>query len=66
MLVRRRTAPLLNVDSDVGEGPVVVLVHGIASSSATFERVIPMLSDRHRCISLDLLGFGGSPAPDDA
>lgn len=66
MLVRRRTAPLLNVDSDVGEGPVVVLVHGIASSSATFERVIPMLSDRYRYIALDLLGFGGSPAPDDA
>ena len=63
---RRGRAPLLNIASDVGEGPVVVLVHGIASSAATFKRVIPLLSDKHRCISIDLLGFGESPAPVDA
>jgi pimeloyl-ACP methyl ester carboxylesterase len=44
-----------------------VLVHGIASSSAaTFERLVPLLKEGHRCISIDLLGFGESPAPDDA
>ncbi len=45
---------------------MVVLVHGIASSAATFQRVIPQLEGRYRCISLDLLGFGESPAPEGA
>lgn len=55
--------PLLHIASDVGEGPVVILVHGIASSAATFTRLVPLLRDHHRCISIDLLGFGQSPAP---
>jgi pimeloyl-ACP methyl ester carboxylesterase len=63
---RRASPPLLHVAGDVGEGPVVVLVHGIASSAATFQRVIPQLEGRYRCISLDLLGFGESPAPEGA
>jgi pimeloyl-ACP methyl ester carboxylesterase len=63
---RSPPAPVLHIASDVGEGPVVVLVHGIASSAATFKRVIPLLSDHHRCISIDLLGFGESPAPQSA
>lgn len=58
-----RRSPLLAVTRDVGEGPPVVLLHGIASSSVTFEFVAPLLADRHRTISVDLLGFGGSPAP---
>jgi len=64
--LRPRRAPLLNIAQDVGEGPVVVLVHGIASSAATFRRLTPLLESKHRCISIDLLGFGGSPAPADA
>jgi pimeloyl-ACP methyl ester carboxylesterase len=43
-----------------------VLVHGIASSAATFERLIPLIEAGHRCISIDLLGFGESPVPEDA
>jgi pimeloyl-ACP methyl ester carboxylesterase len=65
-LIRRPPAPVLHIASDVGEGPVIVLVHGIASSAATFRRLIPLLSDRYRCISIDLLGFGESPAPENA
>jgi len=64
--LRRGRAPLLHVANDTGEGPVVVLIHGIASSSHTFRRLVPMLSDRHRVISIDLLGFGESIAPPDA
>ena len=63
---RRRKAPPLTVTGDTGSGPVVVLVHGIASSSVTFENLVPLLADTHRVISLDLLGFGQTPAPDDA
>src|SRR6187402_1723305 len=61
-----RRAPLLHVAADRGSGPVVVLLHGIASSSVTFENVIPLLEPTHRVIALDLLGFGESPAPPDA
>lgn len=61
-----RRPPLLHVASDVGSGPPVVLLHGIASSSVTFEFVVPLMTDRHRAVSIDLLGFGGSEAPDDA
>lgn len=61
-----RRPPLLNVAADVGEGPVVVLLHGIASSAATFELVLPELSPTHRCVAIELLGFGASPAPEDA
>lgn len=62
----RARGPLLHVAGDVGEGPVVILIHGIASSSVTFRRLVPLLSDRYRVISIDLLGFGDSVAPDDA
>jgi pimeloyl-ACP methyl ester carboxylesterase len=61
-----RRPPLLHVAGDAGSGPPVVLVHGIASSSVTFENVVPLITDRHRAVSIDLLGFGGSPAPEDA
>ena len=50
----------------MGEGPVVVLLHGIASSGATFGRLLPLIDERHRCISIDLLGFGESPVPEGA
>jgi pimeloyl-ACP methyl ester carboxylesterase len=46
-----------------GSGPLVVLLHGIAGSSATWERVIPRLSTHYRVIAPDLLGHGESPKP---
>ena len=62
-LVRR--APVLNIAADEGEGSVIVLLHGIASSASTFELVIPELRKHHRIIAIELLGFGKSPAPED-
>jgi cis-3-alkyl-4-acyloxetan-2-one decarboxylase len=59
-------APVLHVPVDVGSGPAVVMVHGIASSATTFQNVIPLLHDDHRVVAIDLLGFGGSPAPMDS
>jgi cis-3-alkyl-4-acyloxetan-2-one decarboxylase len=64
--VRGRRAPLLHIAGDVGSGPPVILIHGIASSSVTFQFLVPLIADRHRVISIDLMGFGGSPAPADA
>jgi pimeloyl-ACP methyl ester carboxylesterase len=43
-----------------GSGPVVVLVHGIASSSETWDRVLPALAERVTVVAPDLLGHGGS------
>ena len=61
-----RRPPLLHVAVDRGTGPAVVMIHGIASSSVTFENVVPLIESRHRVIAIDLLGFGGSPSPSDA
>src|SRR5690606_28949501 len=55
----------LHVAVDAGQGPVVILVHGIASTSQTYREVIPLLEGDHRVIALDLLGFGQSPAGAD-
>jgi pimeloyl-ACP methyl ester carboxylesterase len=45
---------------------VVIMVHGIASTSATFHKVVPLLAPRHRVIAIDILGHGASPAPADS
>ncbi|HWR86177.1 MAG TPA: alpha/beta hydrolase [Rhodoglobus sp.] len=54
-------APRLHIAVDAGTGPPVVLLHGIASSSVTFEHLLPLVAGDHRVIAIDLLGFGGSP-----
>ncbi|WP_423919598.1 alpha/beta fold hydrolase [Frigoribacterium sp. 2-23] len=58
-----RPAPLLHVARDEGTGPVVVLLHGVASSSVTFQNVVPLIAPHHRVVAIDLLGFGDSPMP---
>ena len=45
---------------DVGQGPVVVMVHGNMSSSVHYEPLISRISDKYRCIAVDLRGFGDS------
>jgi pimeloyl-ACP methyl ester carboxylesterase len=47
----------------VGRGPVVVLVHGITSTSATWANVLPYLAERFTVIAPDLLGHGESAKP---
>jgi pimeloyl-ACP methyl ester carboxylesterase len=46
-----------------GTGPVVVLVHGITSTSATWANVLPYLAERFTIIAPDLLGHGESAKP---
>jgi len=55
--VRYRTA------STDPSNPVLVLVHGIAGSSQTWEEVIPALARDHTVIAPDLLGHGESAKP---
>jgi pimeloyl-ACP methyl ester carboxylesterase len=50
------------------EGPregheTLLLIHGMAGSSATWRSVIPQLSRTYRVIAPDLLGHGGSDKP---
>ena len=46
-----------------GEGPVLVLIHGITSDSSTWERVLPGLARRFTVIAPDLAGHGSSDKP---
>jgi pimeloyl-ACP methyl ester carboxylesterase len=46
-----------------GDGPVLVLIHGITSSSASWEPVLPALAEHFTVIAPDLLGHGQSDKP---
>jgi len=46
-----------------GSGPVLLLVHGMAGSSATWAHVVPALSERFTVVAPDLLGHGESAKP---
>jgi pimeloyl-ACP methyl ester carboxylesterase len=46
-----------------GWGPLLVLIHGITSNSATWDRVLPALAKRYTVLGPDLLGHGRSEKP---
>ncbi|MFF2137422.1 alpha/beta fold hydrolase [Streptomyces sp. NPDC058193] len=46
-----------------GKGPVILLIHGIGDSSATWTELIPELARHHTVIAPDLLGHGASDKP---
>ncbi len=49
---------------DEGQGPAVVLIHGIPTSSWMYRKLIPVLvKSGRRVIAPDLLGFGKSSRP---
>jgi pimeloyl-ACP methyl ester carboxylesterase len=48
---------------DEGTGEALLLIHGMAGSSATWRAVIPELAKRYRVIAPDLLGHGESDKP---
>ncbi|MCX6728383.1 MAG: alpha/beta hydrolase [Candidatus Saccharibacteria bacterium] len=61
-----RPIPVLHVAYDVGDKhkQTIVLLHGIAATSTTWEILINQLGpDKYRIVALDLLGFGQSPKP---
>jgi pimeloyl-ACP methyl ester carboxylesterase len=71
---RRRRQPTVSVEEvslhghrvryrQAGEGPAIVLIHGITGSSVTWEPVIPLLARNHTIIAPDLLGHGESAKP---
>lgn len=44
-----------------GDGPTMVLVHGLGGSHLNWMSTAPLLLDRHRVLAPDLPGFGLSP-----
>lgn len=46
-----------------GEGPAILLIHGIGDSSATWVDLIPGLARRYTVVAPDLLGHGDSDKP---
>ena len=48
---------------DEGRGETILLLHGNPTWSYLYRHVISGLSDRHRCVAVDHLGFGLSDKP---
>ena len=46
-----------------GQGPTVMLVHGLGGNLAHWGRVAPLLQDRYRLVAIDLPSHGASTAP---
>jgi pimeloyl-ACP methyl ester carboxylesterase len=48
-----------------GAGAPIVFLHGMGTSSSTWERCMDLLEDRFTVVAPDLLGHGNSPVPDE-
>lgn len=48
---------------EAGAGEALLLIHGMAGSSATWRAVIPQLAEKYRVVAPDLLGHGESAKP---
>ncbi|MGZ6670768.1 MAG: alpha/beta fold hydrolase, partial [Solirubrobacteraceae bacterium] len=46
-----------------GDGPVILLIHGITGDSRQWNQIIPQLADRYTVLAPDLLGHGQSAKP---
>jgi 3-oxoadipate enol-lactonase len=63
--------PLLEVHGqpvnvvDRGDGDAVVFLHAFPLQAAMWDYQIDELESTHRCVAIDLPGFGQSPPPDD-
>ncbi|WP_218197395.1 alpha/beta fold hydrolase, partial [Pseudomonas sp. 2995-1] len=44
----------------ISEKPPILLIHGFASSTYTFNKLAPLLAKNYSVISIDLPGFGRS------
>src|SRR5881275_2265489 len=46
-----------------GQGPPIVLIHGVAGRAAQWDETMLLLAERHTVIAPDLLGHGESAKP---
>lgn len=49
---------------ELGDGPPLVLIHGLMTASYSFRYLLDLLGRRHRLIIPDLVGAGSSDHPD--
>jgi 3-oxoadipate enol-lactonase len=50
--------------AEAGEGPALVLLHGLSATHVNWEHTIPAFADRWRVVAVDLPGHGRSAKPD--
>jgi pimeloyl-ACP methyl ester carboxylesterase len=50
----------------MGQGPTILLIHGLNGSTFSFRHLAPLLADGYRVLALDLMGFGYSERPPHA
>jgi haloacetate dehalogenase len=60
---RRRAGDCDYLLAEIGEGPVVLLLHGFPETHVCWEEVGRELAATHRVLLCDLRGYGGSRAP---
>jgi 2-hydroxy-6-oxonona-2,4-dienedioate hydrolase len=48
---------------EAGDGPVVLLLHGLADDTSVWESTLSALAPKYRVIALDQIGFGRSDKP---
>jgi pimeloyl-ACP methyl ester carboxylesterase len=46
-----------------GQGPPVVLIHGVAGRASQWDRTVQLLAEHHTVVAPDLLGHGDSAKP---
>ena len=65
MKLSKRSAPVRIHCKNVGNGPPLLLIHGLMTSGYSFRYIVPALAERYRVIVPDLPGAGRSEAPVD-
>lgn len=57
----------INLDYEMigNKGPVVVLMHGWGMNKKCFEKLVPLINNNQKVLSLDFFGFGKSSEPID-
>ncbi len=65
-MLERKDAPALRYCDDGGEGPPVMLIHGVGADGASWDQIAGALSSEFRVLRLDLRGHGRSGHIDGA
>jgi pimeloyl-ACP methyl ester carboxylesterase len=66
-----RPGKLINVDGvglhyvEAGIGPAIVMIHGFGGQTFSFRYQVTEFARDHRCVAIDLKGFGYSERPED-
>lgn len=59
-----RTPKLQLEHTRTGEGPPLLLIHGVGGRRGMWDPIVPLLAPHREVITVDLPGFGASPLPE--